>query len=118
MSRRPERIAELLRSEISLVLHQEVTDPRVDLVTLTRVDVAPDLSHAVLFWSTVPGREGRELGEVAKGLASASGFVRRQLARSLSLRRMPELRFRHDPSFELGSRTLEVLEGLSDGENT
>ena len=99
-------------------MHQEVTDPRVDFVTLTRVDVAPDLSHAVLFWSTVPGRNGQELGEVAKGLASASGFVRRQLARCLSLRRMPELRFRHDPSFELGSRTLAVLEGLNDGENT
>lgn len=118
MSRRSERIAELLRSEVSLVLHQEVTDPRVDLVTLTRVDVAPDLSHAVLFWSTVGGREDRELGEVAKGLASARGFIRRQLARRLSLRRMPELRFRHDPSLELGSRTLEVLEDVSDGENT
>lgn len=118
MSRRPERIAELLRLEVAQALQQEVTDPRVELVTLTRIDVAPDLSHAVVFWSTVRARDEQELKDVAKGLASAAGFLRHQLARRLSLRRMPALRFQHDPSLALGGRTLEVLGGLKDGEKS
>ena len=53
MSVRRERIAEQLRAEIAQVLRRHATDPRLQMVTLTRVDVAPDLSHAIVFWSTV-----------------------------------------------------------------
>ena len=51
MTRRTERIASELLAEISRLLREEVSDPRVGLVTLTRVDVAPDLSHALVYWS-------------------------------------------------------------------
>ena len=115
MSRRTQRIAEQLKSEIARVLREEVTDPRVDLVTLTRVDVAPDLSHALVFWSSV--------GEVAldrieEGLESAAPFVRRCLARTLPLKRMPRLDFRDDPPLALGSDTLAHLSSLSDDESS
>ncbi len=53
MSRRTERIAAQLREEIARVLLEEVTDPRTRLVTLTRVDVAPDLSNALISWSAL-----------------------------------------------------------------
>jgi ribosome-binding factor A len=110
MSRRTERIAGELLVELSRLLHEEVTDPRVGLVTLTRVDVAPDLSHALVFWSALDlaPRDDRD-EERQAGLDSASAFLRRRVASALPLRRMPELRFRYDPSLVLGTRTLSVL---------
>jgi ribosome-binding factor A len=108
MSRRTERIGEQVRAEVARILREEATDPRIGLVTLTRVDVAPDLSNARIFWSTVGDRQ-----EIERGLASAAGFVRGRLARVLSLRKVPELRFLWDPSLELGDRTLAALRDLS-----
>lgn len=117
MSRRTERIAEQLRAEIAKALREDVTDPRVGLVTLTRVDVSPDLSHALVYWSGLGVDDAEGVSVISDGLKSAAGHLRTRISRRLSLRRMPELRFRHDRSIELGSHTLEVLEGLSDGEN-
>lgn len=130
MTRRTERVAELLRGEIARALQQEITDPRIQLVTLTRIDVAPDLSNALVYWSSMTrGSEGRpeemsaerelEIAAIGRGLESAAGFLRTQIARNLpKLRRTPALRFRHDSSLELGSRTLEVLRTLHDGETS
>ncbi len=115
MSRRTERIGAQLQSEVARILRSEVMDPRVRFVTLTRIDVAPDLSHAVVYWST---SDTTAAETVQQGLESASTFVRRQVAQVLSLKRTPELRFRHDPSLELGSRTLAILRSLGDGEKT
>jgi ribosome-binding factor A len=108
MSRRTERIGEQLRGEIARVLREDVTDPRVRLVTLTRLDVAPDLSSALVFWSCVGASE-----PVAAGLDSAASFVRGRLAKVLPLRRVPELLFRYDPSFDLADRTLAVLRDVA-----
>jgi ribosome-binding factor A len=111
MSRRTDRIGEQIRAEVARILREDVTDPRIGLVTLTRVDVAPDLSNARLFWSTVGDRD-----EIEQGLTSAAGFVRGRLARVLPLRKVPELRFLWDPSLELGDRTLAALRNLPPGE--
>ncbi len=112
MSWRLERIGEQIRSELSRLVRDEVSDPRIGLLTLTRVEVAPDLSSASVFWSPLDARCEAGLETVGAGLASASGFLRKRLADELSLRRTPELRFRHDPSIELGSETLAVLRSL------
>jgi ribosome-binding factor A len=114
VSRRSERIAELVREELARVLREEVADPRLALVTLTRVDVAPDLSHALVFWSALDASGERPLEPVQEGLEGAAPFLRGRLAGSLSLRRTPELRFRHDASLALGSRTLAVLREIED----
>jgi ribosome-binding factor A len=113
VSRRTERIAEELKSEIARVLREEVSDPRIHLVTLTRVDVAPDLTSALVFWSAL---EPESVDRIQDGLTSAAPFVRRRLAGVLPLKRMPELRFRHDPSLDLGDRTLSLLRNLDDGD--
>ena len=118
MSRRTERIAEQLRAEIARVLREEATDPRVRLVTVTRVDVAPDLSNAFVFWSALDAEDEGAIAAKEDGLASAASFVRRRLARELPLRRVPELRFRFDPSFVLGSETLSLLRSLRDDETS
>ncbi|MCH2173263.1 30S ribosome-binding factor RbfA [Myxococcota bacterium] len=117
MSRRTERVAEQLREELARVLREDVTDPRVGLVTLTRVDVAPDLTQALVFWSSMTTTAGEEsTQEIAEGLESAASFVRHRLAQVLPLRRVPELRFRFDPSLSLGTNTLKVLSELRDEE--
>ena len=121
MSRRTQRIADQLREEIARVLRQRAADPRLQMVTLTRVEVAPDLSNATVFWSALgPVRsedeEAEELGAVARGLERASGFLRHEIAAKLSLRRTPALYFRHDPSLELGARTLSLLRAIEDAE--
>ena len=116
MSRRTERVAEQIQSELARVLREETTDPRIGLVTITRVDVAPDLSHALIFWSALASDDPVARERVEAGLTSAAPFLRRQLAHELSLRRMPELRFRFDPSLALGSRTLRVLREIEDDE--
>ncbi len=118
MSRRTERIAGQLQAEIARVLREDATDPRIRLVTVTRVDVAPDLSHALVFWSALVGEDPEELERVADGLDSAASFVRGRLARTLPLKRMPALQFRFDPSLSEGSRTLELLKTISHDETT
>ena len=116
MSRRTERIAEQIQSEIASVLRAEATDPRIGLVTITRVDVAPDLSHAIVFWSALASDDPDERARIEAGLDSAAPFLRRRLAQALPLRRMPELRFRFDPSLALGSATLRVLKEIEGDE--
>jgi ribosome-binding factor A len=97
-------------------LREEATDPRTRLVTLTRVDVAPDLSSALVFWSALDVRDGDSAEDKQHALESAAAFVRRHLAHSLSLRRVPALHFRYDPSLVLGDQTLSLLRSLANDE--
>ena len=126
-SRRSERIGEQIRAELARLLREEVTDPRIGLVTLTRVDVAPDLSNARVHWSAFgvrprtgapspPGPGAEPDAATQAGLDSAAGFLRSRLAGALVLRRIPELRFVHDPSLVEGAPTLALLRELADGE--
>lgn len=112
MTRRTERIASELQALLARLLREDVADPRIGLVTLTRVDVAPDLTHAIVFWSALDTPQGDALETRQAGLESAAPFLRRRAARELSLKRMPEIRFRYDPSLALGHRTLDLLREL------
>jgi ribosome-binding factor A len=112
VSLRNERIAEQVRSELSRLIREEVTDPRISLLTLTRVKVSPDLSTATVFWSPLELDDEAETDEMSQGLDSAAGFLRSRLASALSLRRTPALSFRHDRSIEEGSRTLALIRSL------
>jgi ribosome-binding factor A len=113
-------VAEQIRAELARLLREEATDPRIGLVTLTRVDVAPDFSNARVYWSALAqppaGSEAPTSGrETQAGLDSAAGFLRSRLAELLELRRIPELRFLHDPSLAAGAQTLALLRELRDG---
>ncbi len=109
MTWRMERIGEQVRGELARLLRDEVSDPRIGMLTLTRVDVAPDLATASVFWSALDVTGDEDLEVVAQGLESASGFLRKRLAKELSLRRTPALRFHRDPSIERGAETLALL---------
>lgn len=118
MTRRTERVGDEIRAEIARVLREEATDPRLRLVTLTRVDVAPDLSRADVFWSVVERKGSASREETERAFEKAAAFVRRRLAEVLPLRRMPSLHFHHDPSLALGSETLALIERLRRDEET
>ena len=116
MTRRTERIASQLLAELSQRLRREVTDPRVALVTLTRADVAPDLSQATVFWSALDvdaDSPPERIDDCQHGLESAAALLRRGAARALPLKRMPALRFRYDPSFVLAGQTLAALRNVA-----
>lgn len=112
MTRRTERVAGELQGLLARLLREEVADPRIGLVSITRVDVAPDMSHALVLWSTLDRDDEAAARACADGLESAAPFLRRRAARELALKRMPELRFRYDPSLALGTRTLDLLRDL------
>lgn len=118
MTRRTERVGEEIRAELSRLLREELTDPRVRLVTLTRIDVSPDLRNARVYWSRMdvaPAAGEATEAETQAGLESASGFLRRRLAQALPIKRVPALQFRHDPSLTLGAETLGLLQELRGG---
>ena len=113
MSQRTQRLDELLREEISAVLARDVRDPRIGFVTVTSVDVAPDLRHATV-WVSVIGQP-EERSQTLRALGRAMPFVRREL-HVLRLKGIPELHLRLDETAERGTRVLSILQALEEGE--
>ncbi len=106
-SHRTERLAEQIRTELGLLISEEVRDPRVGLAAVTAVKLTPDLRHARVF-VTVTGTPGQEQ-ETLRGLRSAGAFLRRELANTLSLRFTPELTFELDRTDQQAERVEELL---------
>lgn len=105
--RRTDRINEQLRQEISLLLRDEVRDPRVASATITGVETSRELDHARVY-VTGPGEE-TEKAELLAGLQSAAPFLRTQLGRRLHMRRIPELHFEIDRKLENALRIEALL---------
>lgn len=105
--RRVERLNEQLRREMTEILRREVKDPRVGLVTITRVRVAPDLTLARVL---VEIPSSADEAETLTGLAAAAPFVRHELGQRLRVRRVPELRFEPDHTLD-HARHIERLLG-------
>lgn len=111
-SQRIRRVQNLLRSEISTVIQRRIKDPRVAMVTITKVQVAPDLRHARVFVSVLGDADARVTA--LAGLQSAARFIRSELMKVLHLRPVPELEFRDDQSFARAARTLDLLDQIRD----
>ena len=108
MSRgRPRKVADLIQRELSDLLRREVRDPRVGMVTLTSVDVSPDLSHAKVFYTLL---DKAQLEETQRGLDPAAGYLRSQIAHRIKLYTTPELRFAYDESVERGDRLSRLID--------
>jgi ribosome-binding factor A len=115
MSNRPERVAQLMRREISDVLQRRMRDPRVTgMISVTDVEVTHDLSSARVYVSIMP--DGPERQRSLDALQSAAGFIRHELAPRLGLREVPELRFVLDTSIERGARVDELLRRIDRNE--
>ena len=111
MSRRTERISELLRKELSLLVANEINDPRLPaLVSITQVDVSVDLHHANVYVSIMGSNEEKRSG--MKMLKDASGFLHHALKPRVALRYIPDLSFQLDESIEAGDRLLRIINDL------
>ena len=114
MTRRTERLNDLLRAEISDLIRRQAKDPRlVGLISVTQVEVTPDLSHARVFVSVMGSEE--EQAAAFKALNSARSFLRRELTHRIKTRRTPELTFQRDDSLERGARLLSLIEEARQG---
>ena len=110
MSRRTERMSDLLRAELSELILREIKDPRIKLVSLTGVDVTSDLRRAVVRVSVLGDEPQRE--EAVEALRHARGFLRTELARRLRTRVTPELVFELDRGAEHSQKISDLLESL------
>ncbi len=106
-SRRSQRVADLVRAELSNLVLVEAHDPAVKGVTITAVEMSLDLQSARVYFSVLGGDAERE--RAGAGLARASGYLRREVGQRCGLRYAPELHFVADRSLERGARVEELL---------
>jgi ribosome-binding factor A len=107
---RPERVAQLIHEQVAALLVRGLKDPRVQNVTITGAKISPDLRQARVYW-TIRGDElQKELA--AKGLGTARGWLRREVAQTLGLRVAPDLHFTYDESIDRGMRIEGILQKL------
>ena len=114
---RPNRVGDQIREELSSMLARgEVHDPKIGFITLTRVQVSPDLQVARVFYTSLADAAARK--DTQKALDRATPFLRRQIGSRVQLRRVPELEFRFDESIAHQNRIEEILQELHQEEAT
>jgi ribosome-binding factor A len=108
---RPERVADQIRGELGELLARDVHDPGIGFVTLTRVQVTPDLQQARVYYTALgpSGEEARTRRETARALDRATPYLRRQIGSRLHLRRVPQLTFIYDESIAGQDRIEQLL---------
>ena len=108
---RPDRVADQIRAELAMLLAREVHDPGIGFVTLTRVNVSPDLQLARVMYTVLGDTKSR--ASTAKALERASPFLRRQIGSRLRLKRAPELKFFYDDAVEGQDRIEQLLKEIN-----
>ena len=115
--KRSERVQELILEEISNLLQKGLKDPRISgFVTVTGVEVSENMKHAKVFVS-VMGTE-KEKEDSLEGLNSAKGYIRSQIAKSLHLKFIPEIAFRHDGTAEYATNIQKLLNEIHHGRSS
>ena len=111
MTHRLERFNSLLRQEISELLQRQVKDPRLgSFISVTSVEISPDLSFAKVFVSWLGSIEDKQATMAA--LTAASGFFRHELGERMKARRIPDLSFRFDDTIEKADHVFRIMDGL------
>jgi ribosome-binding factor A len=106
-SRRSHRVADLVRAELSNLVLTVAHDPELHHVTITDVEMPPDLRSARVYFSRLGTKE--DLARAAQALARAAGYLRGEVGRRCALRFAPELHFVPDESLARGARVEEIL---------
>jgi ribosome-binding factor A len=113
MSARLERISSLIKRELASVLHKSINDKRIGFITILRVVVSKDLSHARIFYSQI-GTE-KQIEETKKGLYSATRFIHTELCYAIpDLQKMPKLHFKYDHSLEKAVDLVNKINRVND----
>ena len=107
-SQRAQRVADQIQRELADLLVNGIKDPRVGRVTLTQVDVSPDLSHATVHFTHLAGKE--HAAEAVAALSRTTGFLRSELLHRLDLYSVPQLHFVYDDSIESGMRLSKLID--------
>jgi ribosome-binding factor A len=107
VTRRTKQVGELLREELTDIIRREVKDPRIGFMSITRVDVTPDLRSARVFVSVLGTDDERQ--ETQDALRSAAKFIRFHLKPRLRMRQIPELDFQDDRSMEYAQQISEQM---------
>ena len=103
---RSERVGRHIRNTLADILRRDVKDPRLKMVTITSVDVSPDLRLAKIYFATTG--EDEKIQRVLSGFDQARPFIKKRLGQELGLRYMPDIRFFYDDSLDYGAR-MEAL---------
>lgn len=104
---RASRVAEEIKKEVTQMLRDELKDPRIGFVTVTSVEVTPDIRYARIYVSVLGSAEDTKQTLIA--LNKARGFIRSELGKRIRLRYTPEIEFRFDESIKQGARIMELL---------
>lgn len=107
---RPERVQEALRQEISRIVHDELKDPRIGFITITKVELTKDLRYAKVYFSVLGEMKDKTLA--LKGLNSAKGFIKNLVADRIKLRFVPEVAFKIDESLEHMKDIYDILDKI------
>ncbi len=105
---RTRRVGEQLQRELATLIRDELSDPRLGLVSISAVEVSRDLAHAKVFFSTLGDQQAAD--QSLHVLQGAAGFLRRLLGRQLAMRHVPQLHFKQDHSLEQGARLSALID--------
>jgi ribosome-binding factor A len=111
---RSKRVGDQIQRELSELLRREINDPRLNLVTISGVDVSKDLGHARVFVSSL--RQDEDMATILQALQHAAGHMRHMLGKRMKMRVIPQLHFEHDTSFDEGSKIDALLHDLKTSE--
>ncbi len=106
-SSRGRKIGDLIQRELAVLVQREIKDPRIGMVTINEAKVSRDLAYSDVYFTVLPSENTEIVEEV---LNDASGFLRSQLAKVLSTRTTPKLRFHYDNTIESGARMNQAID--------
>ena len=109
-AQRPERVQEALRQEISKIVHNELKDPRLGFMTITKVELTKDLRYAKIYFSVLGEPKDKKLA--LKGLNSAKGYIKNLISRNVKLRFIPEIEFKVDDALEHTKLIYDILDKI------
>jgi ribosome-binding factor A len=103
------RVADQIQRDLAELIAYELKDPRVGMITLTEVQVTPDYAHAKIFFTTLVDNPDA-IRKTLSGLQAASGYLRKELGRRLTIHTLPELHFVHDTSTARGIEMSKLID--------
>jgi len=113
MSRRTDRLSVLFRAELADLIGNELRDPRITgMISITSVDVSPDLEHATVYVSVLADEAKQQAASLAV-LNNAAPFLRKQMMERVHIRRVPTFEFEADHTIEEGARMLDLMKKVA-----
>ena len=111
MSKKNEKIAELIKRNISEIIQFDLKDPKIGFITITDVQVTNDLSYAKVYVSFLGQNARKEAG--MKALERSKGYIRSELSKKLSTRKVPELQFVLDDALDKGNKIEKIIANIN-----